>query len=366
MPQDFKTILIRELNLLFTLKKTERLWHIPVLASLCTGLPLLIGYYTGRIDYGVLACLGGLVILYMPSTNLEHRMLTLMLCSFGFIISFAVGISFSFNPYLSAGILGLYAFGLNWVTGYFRMPSPGSFFFIMIASMASCMPFDLVNVPTKIGLIAAGTILACILAFFYSLYITKKHPSELLPTPKRKVDYANLTESAIIGIFIALSLLVGHYFNLDNPYWIPVSCCAIMQGVSVTHVWQRSIHRISGTLIGMGLTWILVQFNFSLLEICICILILQFIIEMLVTRHYGLAAIFFTPLSVFLAELGRGITVFNSNDLVQARALDIVIGSIIGIIGGMILHNRYIQKKTIRQIRLTRVGLLRKQTKSYN
>ncbi|WP_245681367.1 hypothetical protein [Arcticibacter eurypsychrophilus] len=217
MPQDFKTILLRELNLLFTLKKTERLWHIPVLASLCTGLPLLIGYYTGRIDYGVLACLGGLVILYMPSTNLENRMLTLMLCSFGFIISFAVGISFSFNPYLSAGILGLYALGLNWVTSYFKMHPPGSFFFIMIASMASCMPFDLVNVPTKIGLIAAGTILACILAFFYSLYITQKHPSQVSAIQKRKQDYANLTESAIIGIFITLSLLIGHYFKLDNP-----------------------------------------------------------------------------------------------------------------------------------------------------
>ncbi|WP_040300133.1 FUSC family protein [Arcticibacter svalbardensis] len=360
MPEDFKTILIRELNLLFTLKKTERLWHIPVLASLCTGLPLLIGYYTGHIDFGVLSCLGGLVILYMPSTNLENRMLTLMLCSFGFIISFAVGISFSFNPYLSAGILGLFAFGLNWVTSYFKMHPPGSFFFIMIASMASCMPFDLVSVPTKIGLIAAGTILACVLAFFYSLYITKKLHKQVLKPSIRKQDYANLTESAIIGIFITLSLLVGHYFNFDNPYWIPVSCCAIMQGVSVTHVWQRSIHRITGTLIGIGFTWILIQFNFSLLEICIIILILQFIIEMLVVRHYGLAAIFFTPLSIFLAELGRGVVVFNSNGLVQARALDIVIGSLIGILGGMVLHNRYIQQKTIRQIRLTRVGLLRK------
>lgn len=360
MAEDFKTILIRELNLLFTLKKTERLWHIPVLASLCTGLPLLIGYYTGHIDYGVLSCLGGLVILYIPSTNLEHRMLTLMLCSFGFIISFAFGICFSFNPYLSAAVLGLYAFALNWVTSYFRMRPPGSFFFIMIASMASCMPFDLVNVPTKIGLIAAGTILACILAFCYSLYITKKHPSQPQAIVHRNQDYVNLTESAIIGLFITLSLLVGHYFKFDNPYWIPVSCSAIMQGVSVTHVWQRSIHRIAGTLIGIGLTWLLIQFNFSLLEICISILILQFIIEMLVVRHYGLAAVFITPLSIFLAELGRGIVLFNSNELVEARALDIVIGSLIGILGGWLLHNRYIQQKAIRQIRLTRVGLLRK------
>ncbi len=45
-----RALVKRELKLLFQLKKTERLWHIPVLASLCVGMPLLIGYYLGHLE----------------------------------------------------------------------------------------------------------------------------------------------------------------------------------------------------------------------------------------------------------------------------------------------------------------------------
>ena len=70
---DLKNFIQRETRALFQLKKTERFWHIPVLASLCTGLPLLIGYYLGRLDFGALYCIGGLVILYLPSTKLHQN-----------------------------------------------------------------------------------------------------------------------------------------------------------------------------------------------------------------------------------------------------------------------------------------------------
>lgn len=359
MVEKLKVIIGRELKQLFQLKKTERLWHIPVLASLSTGIPLLIGFYTDRLDYGIQACIGGLVILYMPSTKLEHRMVTLLLCAFGFILSFAIGLAFSFNHYFSAIALGLYAFAVNWVTNYFRLQSPRNFFFIMLASMGSCMPFDLMNVPVKVGLVALGTMLACVLAFLYSLYIVKKYPNKLNVVVPQKRNYANITESIIIGGFIALSLFIAHAFKLENPYWVPISCLAIMQGVSGTHVWHRSFHRISGTFVGMGLTWLFLQLNLTPLNICISILLLQFVIEMLVVRHYGLAVIFITPMTVFLAEIGRGMQI-NPDQLISARLLDIVVGSLIGVLGGWLLHNQQLNYQAARQIRKTRVAILRK------
>src|SRR5687768_11681188 len=118
---------------LFELKKSERLWHIPLLASLCTGIPLLTGLYFDNLRYGILACTAGLVILYLPSSSLANRMITMLACSFGFMVSFAIGIIFSFNPFVSSLVLGLLAFGVHWIVNYFRMKPPGSFFFIMIA-----------------------------------------------------------------------------------------------------------------------------------------------------------------------------------------------------------------------------------------
>jgi len=359
MGETLKDIIGRELKQLFQLKKTERLWHIPVLASLSTGIPLLIGFYSGRLDYGIQACIGGLVILYLPSTRLEHRMVTLLLCAFGFILSYALGLAFSFSPYLSAAVLGLYAFSVNWVTNYFKLQSPRNFFFIMLASMGSCMPFDLANLPVKVGLIALGTMVACVLAFLYSLYIVRKYSGKLDTVSPRKRNYTNITESIIIGVFIAISLMIAHVFGLENPYWVPISCLAVMQGISVTHVWRRSFHRIAGTFIGMGLTWLFLQLNLTPLNVCISILLLQFVIEMLVVRHYGLAVIFITPMTVFLAEIGKGMNI-DPNQLISARLLDIVVGSLIGVLGGWMLHNQQLNRQTERQIRKTRVAILRK------
>jgi hypothetical protein len=353
MRNDLRSAVRREIRSLFQLKKTERLWHIPALASLCTGLPLLLGYSIGRLEYGLLACLGGLAILYMPSTRLEHRMITQALCAFGFVLSFTIGICFSFNPYISAAVLGFYGFGVNFLTRHFRLPAPGNFFFIMIASMASCMPVDIPTIPTKIGLIALGAIFACIFAFLYSIYITWRFPHNLQFPPAPRKTMAIMTESITVGIFAFSSLLIAHLSKLDNPYWIPISCLAVMQGVSVSHVWQRGIHRIAGTFVGMGVTWLLLQMDMTPLIICVSILILQFIIEMLVVRHYGLAVIFITPMTVLLSEIA-GASSIDPTQLVSLRVLDITIGSCIGILGGLILHNQ--------QIRKTRIAILRRKS----
>jgi hypothetical protein len=55
-------------------------------------------------------------------------------------------------------------------------------------------------------------------------------------------------------------------------------------------------------------------------------------------RHYGLAVVFITPLTIFLAEaarLGQGAPA----GMLQARLFDIVLGSVIGLLGGICLHS---------------------------
>lgn len=118
-----RNIILNWFGSLFELKQTARLWHIALLASLCSGIPL-IGLYFQHLSYGILASTAALVILYLPSANLAQRMITMLACSFGFMISFAIGIIFSFNPLISAVVLALLAFGVQWTATYFRMKLP--------------------------------------------------------------------------------------------------------------------------------------------------------------------------------------------------------------------------------------------------
>lgn len=360
MPTSLVQVVKNELRSLLELKKSERLWHIPVLASLCVGIPLLIGLYFNRIDYGILACTGGMVILYLPSSNsVAHRMITLVACSFGLAFSFAVSIAFSFNPIVSSLVLGLIAFAAHWVTRYFQMKPPGGFFFVMIAAIASSMQFDFNTIPTRIGLIVMSGMLACVLAFFYSLYIIRKGKLTQETVSLATNPYTKLVESIIIAIVLTVSLLVSHLLKLEKPYWVPISCAAVMQGISLHHVWQRSIQRILGTFIGLGVAWLLLQFEMTALTVCISIMLLQFIVEMLIVRHYGLAVILITPLTLFLAEAGSAMNA-DPNYLIATRLLDTVIGSVLGLLGGWFLHNQQVRESTERRIRKTRVAILRR------
>ena len=160
------------------------MWHIPVLASLCVGIPLLIASYFGKPGYGILAGTGGLVILYLPATTIAHRMIYLLSCSFGFMISFTIGISFSFNPIISSIVLGLFSFGIHWISNFFEMRPPGNFFFIMLASIASCLPFT----PLTIFLAESGNTL-----------ITD--PNTLIPTRFLDILYGSLI-GALGGFFL--------------------------------------------------------------------------------------------------------------------------------------------------------------------
>lgn len=353
-----KRFVIHELNYLFQFRKTERLWHIPLMASLCTGIPLLIGHYFNNLHDGILACIAGLVILYFPNkSNLKDRMLSLLVCSFGFMISFSIGLLFSFNTIVSSLSVGCLALAVHWIVLKFKVNPPGSFFFVFVAAIASCMPHNLNSIPEKVGLVGLGCMFACLVALVYSLItMVDYQKSTQKPIENSKIDYNHFVEAFIFGSFISISFFIGYIFKLHNPYWIPVSCMAVMQGASMRHIWRRSIHRIIGTLFGLAFCWIILSINSSPLSVCISIICLQFIIEMLIVRNYTLAVVFITPMTILLAETANPY-IQSTNHLITARLIDILIGSCIGMFGGWFIYQENIRYAAIRRVRKVRLAV---------
>lgn len=348
MKEDLKTFI--------QFRETDRIWHVPVLAALCIGVPLMVGYFLNNVENGILASMSGLLILYLPATSLIKRMTLLVICSFCFITSFLIGIIFSVNPLLSPIALGFCVFFLSWLAKYFRLKPPGEFFFIFIVAVAICMPFNLQAIPERVGLIAMGAISTCLLAFVYSILTLRKHSAQQYIVIQKNNSYFHIFEAAIAGGFIGLSLLVANLLGLSNPYWVPISCAAVMQGVSSRHIWQRTLHRIIGTFVGVGLAWFLLNLKIPGLGICLLIILLQLLVEWLVVRHYALAVVFITALTIFLAEAGH--TIKNAADIsMHSRFLDITLGSIIGAIGGWFLHHQQLKRSFKQKIRKTNIRI---------
>jgi len=338
------------------IKPTDRAWHLPVLAGLCVGLPILAGYFTDSLADGKLASMAGLVILYIHTAQpIANRMIILMACSFGLMVSFTIGIVSGANPIAASVVLGTTAFFIHLALYYLGMTRPpGNFFFIMLASIAICMPNDLATVPHKIGMIGIGTMVSCVLGFIYSLLLLPRSGIAATTVAVPKHEYANLVESATFGVFVGLAVLAARLLKLENPYWVPMSCAAVMQGVSVRHVWQRSIQRVLGTFVGLVVTWGILSLQPSMLALCVGIIVLQIVVELLIVRNYGIAVVFITVLTIFLAESGDTLT-NNPTQLMTARFFDILIGSTIGAIGGWILYNEKVHAAATRQIRRTKV-----------
>lgn len=347
---------------------SDRPWHLPVVAGLCVGIPVLIGFFTGYIVESKLAAFGALVILYLQSDDLATRLKRLYLCSILMLISFAVGLLFSFNIWVGSATLGLWSMLIHYNLPKLKLTRPpGNFFFIMVTAIGLTRPFDSALLGNRLIAMSAGILCACVVGSIYSWILLRQKEDKKEHVVAAKDHYVNITESVIFGLFLACSLLVAYLMRLDNPYWVPVSTLAIMHGISRHHVWTRFIQRILGTLLGALLLWLILQLPWSPLGICLLMIGLQIIVEVLVVRNYALAAVFITMMTILLAE--SNVALLNSsNELFANRLVDIVIGSAIGMLGGILLYHEKIHFHSKQQLRRSKalVRKLKKKVKKIN
>jgi uncharacterized membrane protein YccC len=351
---NFKALIRREVSELTTVHRSDRPWQMPLAAALATGLPLVIAAYFDRMAEGVIASLAGLVFLYLPATRLHRRMGTLVACAFCMTTCYAIGLLSHLIPFGAIPLLTVTSILITAICRFYRLRPPGSLFFIMTAAIGAFSPGSIAQAPYQLGIFTLGSIGACGVAFVYSLIILRKRP----PSPAMSAEDAdrNLvwTDAVVVGGFVGLSLLAAQGLSLPKAYWVPVSCLAVMQGMSIRAAWNRQVHRILGTAIGLALTWALLQVTRDNWSIAIALIVLTFLIEAAVVRHYGFAAIFITPLTILLAEaptLGQT----SSAALIQARFLDTVLGAVIGFAGAACLHSRVTRERISRMIHRLRV-----------
>jgi len=333
-----KMLVRAELSHLLTVNPSDRMWQMPFAAALATGLPLLVGAYFGHMEYGLVSSLGGLVFLYLPATPLHHRMVSLMASAFGLTACYTLGVISHFFPLLMMPALVFIAILATMVCRYYGVGMPGSLFFIMSASIGAYSPLEVPQVPLVVGLFSMGTLLAWLIAFFYSVYVLRLRAPHPVPSPPVPSFDFVVFDSVVIGVCVGISLALAQVFQLQKAYWVPVSCLAVIQGASLRAVWTKQVHRVIGTGIGLLVAWALLSLPLDRWTLSLIMMVLTFAVETAVVRHYAVAAVFITPLTILLAEagsLGQG----SAASLIQARFLDTVLGCLVGLAGGICLHS---------------------------
>lgn len=329
----------REWQELTTVQASDRRWQMPFCAALAIGLPLLAGAASGRLDYAVVASLGGLTFLYLPETPLAHRMRWLSAVALGMCASFGLGLLSQSVPAWQVPLLTGLAVVVSLLCRYFRVAPPGSLFFIMAGAIAAYSPLSPAEMPRHLGLLAGGCLQAGLIALLYSLHALRGSPAQpVRQRPPADFDFV-VFDSLLIGACVGISLTLAGLLDLDRPYWVAVSCLAVIQGASLRAVWTRQLHRIAGTAIGLLLAGALLALPLDEWRVALLMMLLAFGIETLVVRHYGLATILITPLTILLADAPH-LGLLPPDVLLEARLFDTVLGCLVGLLGGLAMHSQ--------------------------
>ena len=145
--------------------------------------------------------------------------------------------------------------------------------------------------------------------------------------------------SVRFGIVTIMAAILAYQFELTRSYWVPLSCVAVMSGSTIIATFHRAIQRGLGTFLGILIAAFILAAQPTGYMITLFIFLLTFITELFIVKNYGLAALFFTPNALLMAEsTSQGS--FSFSYFASARLIDILIGSMIGLVGVLLLGRR--------------------------
>ncbi|MGK9044067.1 FUSC family protein [Mammaliicoccus vitulinus] len=163
-------------------------------------------------------------------------------------------------------------------------------------------------------------------------------------------DSLVLMSSMQYGIILFASVIIAFGMGFERAYWIPMSCCSVLLGSSSLSTIQRALQRTVGTIIGMLVAVLILLFEPNTWTIVILMAILMGTAELLIAFNYTIAVMFITP-NVLL--MSAAITKHFDTYLVVPRITDVIIGSVIGLIGVLIVGRNQASKKLPKTINNT-------------
>lgn len=299
---------------------------------------MLAGAWSQSLNAGMTASLGALIFLYLPQTAFSHMWRSMAWSCMVMLACYGVGSFSSSSPILQVpGLIVLTTLATLYCKSLNLGGPPGSLFFVIAASIgASSQSAESINL-LKTALVAAG----CLWGFAVAMiYYSITHSQNASPGHKASIHPCSkdLGYSVFIGMVVGSSLLLAQLLGLNNLYWVPISCLAVIQGSNLRDIWNKQLHRIVGTF--LGIIWISLLFQAkpeSDWQVAIWIVFLSFVIELTVARHYAMAVMFITPMTILLANAAQ----VNESSLwsvTQSRLLDTGIGCASGLFGGICLH----------------------------
>jgi hypothetical protein len=315
-------------------------WQLGLQAAIGMAAPIAVMTLLGDPTLGYIAGSGAFTVLFAGAAPVVDRARVLPLVAAGLALSAALGALAGANIWLVS--VGIVAIALAAAAGAFgfRLGPPGPIFFVLVFGLSAQVVAHAAIPPlVYIAAIASGCLFSYLVALSPLLIRrVRSHPArtlrELLPGPA--FDDASRLLMLRVVIVAVLGVLIGLFVDPARSYWIVGAAIAVI-GVAADRraAFQRGLHRMLGTVLGVGVYALLALLHPAGLWIALLLGIMQFSVELVVVRHYALALMIITPLVLLLTGAATG--QIGSMDVALERVIDTIVGAVLGAASG-VLH----------------------------
>ncbi len=139
-----------------------------------------------------------------------------------------------------------------------------------------------------------------------------------------------------VTVGAALAGLLSVALGVNRPYWA-VMTAAVLVVANTSQSWHRTVQRVLGSLVGLGLFSVLVPATYSEVGLVVLSLICYLGLEATISRNYWVASIFVTPMSLAMVQFaGR----LPSGHLALDRWIDTCMGAVVAVVICFAVPNR--------------------------
>ncbi|WP_342234946.1 FUSC family protein [Inquilinus sp. OTU3971] len=194
-----------------------------------------------------------------------------------------------------------------------------------------------------VGTLGDGPVAAGLRAIVDQLHSTGETP-EIRPAARRswlaplraQVSWRSetLRHALRCAVATAGAVMLSHILGLPYAYWMAMAVVLVLQP-SVATTWPRALERAVGSVLGGALAALLGLVLHTPLALTAAVFPLAIATMAVRSVNYGLFVFFLTPLFVLVIELSQPGT--SEPALAWMRALYNVLGSAIGVLGGLLL-----------------------------
>jgi hypothetical protein len=317
-------------------------WPIGLQAAIGLAGPIAVMTLIGQPSLGYIAASGAFTVLFAGSSPVTERAKVLPFVATGLIVSAALGLLAAPTVWLVLAGVACVAIGSAALSFGFRLGPPGPLFFVLVFGLSAHVVTSApIAAPVYLAAFTAGCVFSYLVAIAPLLLprprsVAARPLREVLPGPALDADgkmlLLRVVIVSVIGVLLALAV------DPERSYWVVGGAVAVI-GVAAdrTAALQRGLHRMLGTIVGAGLYALLALLHPAGLWLALLLGTLQFVIELVVVRHYALALVFITPLVLLLTGAATG--EIGDMSVALERIVDTVVGAALGAASGF-LHPR--------------------------